>query len=195
MSLLSSTNLLIKGYTGNIFLWPITFEPLICKSDFNIICLLQSMTAGATQNPKINSLRRCCRDRFSEEWNIKTSTRGFLVLKNLEENRIIRNRSSAIFIPNCKLGSRQPFVSATSFLRDWIWTLFILYALGKGASWVLSAFGAFHFLEGPLTLPFDIFGLLHLQREGGRGTKLARTSLIWASLVLVRIEWQRGHVG
>lgn len=48
------------------------FEPLICKSDFNIIFLLQSMTAEAKQNPKINSLRKFGHDRFSKAKN-KTS--------------------------------------------------------------------------------------------------------------------------
>ena len=48
------------------------FEPLICKSDSNIIFLLQSTTAEAKQNPKINSLRKFGHDRFSKAKN-KTS--------------------------------------------------------------------------------------------------------------------------
>lgn len=151
-------NLLKTGPIANIFLWSIIFEPLICKSDFNLIFLLQSMTAIAKQNPKENSLQRCCHNRFfrSKEWNIRMSTHWFLVLKNLVENRIIWNRNPAIFIPNCKWGCGQPFLSATRLLRNWIWNVFILYPVGKGAFWVLSAFGAFPFPEGPLKLPFDI---------------------------------------
>ena len=40
-------------------------------------------------------------------------------------------------------------------------------------------------VKEPLKLLFDISGLLHLEREGGRGMKLARTSLGGASLVLM----------
>lgn len=127
-------NLLKTGHIGNIFLWSIIFEPLICKSDFDVIFLLQSMTAKAKQNPKVNSLQRCCPDRFSKAENETSECpfTGFLSLKIL--GRIGSSEiETAIFIPNCKWGRGQPFLSAMCLLRNWIWNVFILYTVGKGA--------------------------------------------------------------
>lgn len=83
-------NLLEKEQIGNIFLWSIIFEPLICKCDFNIIFLLQSMTANANPNPRINSLLRFCHDRFFKAKNemSRCPLWGYLSLKILGSIRL-----------------------------------------------------------------------------------------------------------
>lgn len=138
-----------KGCIGSIF-WSVVFELLMCKSDFNLIFLLQSMTAEGKQSPKINSFLRFCHNRFSKAKNETSECplNGSLCIKILRKIRP-SEMETAIFIPSCKLGSCQPFFSAMSLPRSWIQNSFRRFTLGKGAFWVLSAFGAFSFPEEP----------------------------------------------
>lgn len=140
------------------------------------------MTAEAKQNPRINSLHRFCHDRLfkTRNENVKMSPQWLLVLKNPGENQIIWNRNSAIFIPNCKLASRQALNSAMSLPKEL--DLQFIYPLHFGE----RCKNLWNYL-------LIFFSIQNLEREGGRGTKLARTSLMWASLVL--IEWIMRHVG
>lgn len=186
-------NLLKTGYIGNIFLWSITFEPLICKSDFNIIFLLQSMTAKAKQNPEVNILQRCCHNRFSKAKNetSECSLPGSLSLKI--SGRIGSSEIETLLflypIANgdvASLSSQQCVFLGTG---SGMYSCSTLWGKVHSESFQLSVLS---FPRRTFEITFDIFGLLHLKR-GGRGPKLARTSLSWASLVL--IEWKTRGAG
>lgn len=155
--------------------------------------LLQTITAKAKQNPKINSFHRFYHNRFFKARN-ETSKRplsGSLSLKILGRIRSSEIETLLFLYPIAnrdvaRLSSQQRVFLGTG---SRIYLYFTLW--GKVHSECFQ-FLVFPFPEEPLKLPFIFFGLLYPEREGGGKTKLERPSLIWAPLVLT--EWIMKHV-